>query len=71
MRQNPHIPLGQLRILQTTDLHMHLLGYDYFADRQDHRCGLAGLADLIEDLRTKTTVATLQFDDGDFLQGNP
>jgi 2',3'-cyclic-nucleotide 2'-phosphodiesterase/3'-nucleotidase len=50
---------------------MHLLGYDYFADRADARLGLAGLADLIDDLRTQNEGATLLFDNGDFLQGNP
>ena len=50
---------------------MHLLGYDYFADRHDNRIGLAGLADLIEDLRSEHTGGTLLFDNGDFLQGNP
>lgn len=61
---------ARLRLLQTTDLHMHLLGYDYVTDRPDHRCGLIGLLPLIEQARGDG-VATLLFDNGDFLQGNP
>lgn len=68
-----HLPAPKttLRILETTDLHMHLLGYDYFGDRKDDRIGLAGLADLISGLRARAPQATLLFDNGDFLQGNP
>jgi 2',3'-cyclic-nucleotide 2'-phosphodiesterase/3'-nucleotidase len=57
--------------LQTTDLHMHLLGCDYFVDQRDDRLGLASLVDTIEELGTENTDATLLFDNGDFLQGNP
>jgi 2',3'-cyclic-nucleotide 2'-phosphodiesterase/3'-nucleotidase len=64
-------PQGKLRILETTDLHMHLLGYDYFADRADDTIGLGMLADVIAAQRAKDTTATLLFDNGDFLQGNP
>lgn len=71
MKCDYHHPLGRLRILQTTDLHMHLLGYDYFADQCDGRLGLASLVDNILDLRADNAGATLLFDNGDFLQGNP
>lgn len=64
-------PKGTLRILETTDLHMHVLGYDYFADRPDSAIGLCGLADLIAAQRSKDDATTLLFDNGDFLQGNP
>src|SRR6056297_1637946 len=68
----PDEPLtGTLRILETTDLHMHILGYDYFADRPDDSIGLCGLADLIALQRQKDEATTLLFDNGDFLQGNP
>ncbi|WP_323032722.1 5'-nucleotidase C-terminal domain-containing protein [Paracoccus sp. (in: a-proteobacteria)] len=42
-------PVGalELRIMATTDLHMHLLGYDYFADRPSARMGLSRTAGLI------------------------
>lgn len=71
MSADPPAPRTTLRILQTTDLHMHLLGYDYFGDRADTRLGLAQLAGLITQLRAEMADATLLFDNGDFLQGNP
>lgn len=64
-------PQGQLRILETTDLHMHLLGHDYFTDQADPAIGLAPLADVISARRGDGGVTTLLFDNGDFLQGTP
>lgn len=62
-------PTGpMLRILATSDLHMHLLGWDYPADRNAEGVGLFGLADQIEALRSDAT-ATILVDNGDFLQG--
>ncbi|MEY1554117.1 5'-nucleotidase C-terminal domain-containing protein [Yoonia sp. R2331] len=61
---------AQLRLLQTTDLHMHLLGYDYLADGPAPAQGLTELAPLIAAARDEGP-ATLLFDNGDFLQGNP
>ena len=62
---------AQLRILETTDLHMHLLGYDYHADRPDPARGLAPLCDVISARRRAAPGATLLFDNGDFFQGTP
>ena len=62
---------GQLRVLETTDLHMQLLNYDYFADQRDDSIGLVGLADHIDTLRSQAGVTTLLFDNGDLIQGNP
>lgn len=64
-------PTGQLRILETTDLHMHLLGHDYFADRSDPTVGLAALSDVIGARRDSAPGACLLCDNGDFLQGTP
>jgi len=50
---------------------MHLLPYNYFADRQDNGLGLLRLADLISSLRQTAGGPTLLCDNGDFLQGNP
>lgn len=50
---------------------MHLLDYDYFADRTDPHCGLIRLIEQIEMLRSDRKVTTLLFDNGDFAQGNP
>ncbi|SEQ02222.1 bifunctional 2',3'-cyclic-nucleotide 2'-phosphodiesterase/3'-nucleotidase [Thalassovita taeanensis] len=59
-----------LRILQTTDIHVHLLPYDYFADRPNDMMGLSRTASLIETARAEAA-NTLLLDTGDFLQGNP
>lgn len=56
-----------LRILQTTDLHAHVLPYDYLKARPA-RGGLAAAAARIASLRAEG-VPTLLFDCGDFLQG--
>ncbi|WP_373635797.1 bifunctional 2',3'-cyclic-nucleotide 2'-phosphodiesterase/3'-nucleotidase [Yoonia sp. SS1-5] len=66
-----HIPTARLRILETTDLHMQLLGYDYFSEQDVVMRGLIPLTALIEDLRADKTITSLLFDNGDFLQGNP
>lgn len=63
--------IGRLRVLETTDLHMQLLDYDYFAGQQDSSIGLIGLADHITALRSDPGVTTLLCDNGDLIQGNP
>ena len=59
-----------MRVIATTDLHVHLLGYDYYADRPDPGVGLEGLAELIEAARAEAPNSLL-LDNGDFLQGTP
>jgi 2',3'-cyclic-nucleotide 2'-phosphodiesterase/3'-nucleotidase len=59
-----------LRILATSDLHSHLLPYDYHADRPEPGIGLARTAVLIAEERA-AAANSLLFDNGDFLQGNP
>jgi 2',3'-cyclic-nucleotide 2'-phosphodiesterase/3'-nucleotidase len=71
MNTSKTIPVARLRVLATTDLHMHLLAYDYFADRADNSLGLCGLVDLIDALRAEHPQATLLCDNGDFLEGTP
>lgn len=61
---------GRLRILATTDLHMHLLPYDYFNDRPAPGLGLLALSRRIAQARADG-VATLLVDNGDSLHGNP
>lgn len=58
----------RVRLLATTDLHMHILPYDYFADQPNARWGLAQTAKLIQQSRTEEG-NTLLFDAGDFLHG--
>lgn len=59
-----------LRILETTDLHVHVTPYDYYTDRPDPSVGLAQSGTLIDQLR-RVSPNNLLFDNGDFLQGNP
>ncbi|MBY6155619.1 bifunctional 2',3'-cyclic-nucleotide 2'-phosphodiesterase/3'-nucleotidase [Vannielia litorea] len=60
----------KLRLLATSDLHMHLLAYDYHADAPNSGVGLARVASLIETARAEVPGAVL-LDNGDFLQGTP
>ncbi|MDU8910444.1 bifunctional 2',3'-cyclic-nucleotide 2'-phosphodiesterase/3'-nucleotidase [Aestuariicoccus sp. MJ-SS9] len=61
---------AHLRLLVTSDLHMHVYPHDYVADRPDDRFGLARLAPLIRRARAEAA-NSLTFDNGDFLQGTP
>ena len=60
----------QLRIMQTTDIHMNLLNYDYYQDAKTDAFGLAKTATLIKLARAES-VNSLLFDNGDLLQGSP
>ncbi|MFY7866817.1 bifunctional 2',3'-cyclic-nucleotide 2'-phosphodiesterase/3'-nucleotidase [Roseateles sp.] len=60
----------KLRIMQTTDLHMNLLNYDYYQDRLTDEYGLAKTITLIHQAREQAP-NNLLFDNGDLLQGNP
>nr|WP_282569283.1 bifunctional 2',3'-cyclic-nucleotide 2'-phosphodiesterase/3'-nucleotidase [Aliiroseovarius sp. S1339] len=59
---------ARLRILATTDLHMHILPYDYLADRPVEGWGLTNTAKLIEAARAEEP-NTILLDNGDFLHG--
>jgi len=59
-----------LRILGTTDLHVHMLAWDYYQDKPSDEYGLARTATLIKAARAEAR-NTLLFDNGDLLQGNP
>ncbi|PZX18302.1 2',3'-cyclic-nucleotide 2'-phosphodiesterase/3'-nucleotidase [Palleronia aestuarii] len=61
---------AHLRLMETTDLHVHVWPYDYYADKEIDTVGLARTAALIEDVRAEASNALL-LDNGDFLQGNP
>jgi len=60
----------KLRILETTDVHMNLLSYDYYQDKATDQYGLARAVTLIKAARAEATNSLL-FDNGDLLQGNP
>lgn len=59
-----------LRVLATTDLHAHLLPFDYFTDKRDPGFGLACLGEMIAAAR-ETSDNVVLFDNGDTLQGAP
>jgi 2',3'-cyclic-nucleotide 2'-phosphodiesterase/3'-nucleotidase len=60
----------KLRLMQTSDLHMNLLNYDYYQDRSTDEYGLAKTISLINAARDEAP-NNLLFDNGDLLQGNP
>ena len=59
-----------LQVLATTDLHMYLKDYDYYADRQDEAVGLVRVTPLIRAARAANP-NTLLVDNGDLIQGTP
>jgi 2',3'-cyclic-nucleotide 2'-phosphodiesterase/3'-nucleotidase len=59
-----------LRLLQTTDVHVNLLPYNYFTDSPDPKVGLLQVAGLINLARAEVPNSLL-LDTGDFLQGTP
>ncbi|MCL3883468.1 bifunctional 2',3'-cyclic-nucleotide 2'-phosphodiesterase/3'-nucleotidase [Marivita sp. GX14005] len=61
---------AHLRIMETTDLHVHVHPYDYYADRPTDTVGLSRVASIVQDIRDEATNSIL-LDNGDFLQGNP
>lgn len=61
---------AHLRIMETTDLHVHVYPYDYYGDRPVDTVGLARTASIIREIRFEATNSML-LDNGDFLQGNP
>ena len=61
---------AHLRIMGTSDLHVHVYPYDYYADRENDTMGLARTAAIVNSIRAEATNAIL-VDNGDFLQGNP
>ncbi len=58
-----------LRLLSTTDLHVHVFPFDYFTDRPTEAAGLARTAVLVAAMRSAAPNSLL-FDNGDFLQGS-
>ena len=61
---------AHLRLLQTTDLHVAVFPYDYYADAPNDTMGLARTASIIEAIRAEAGNSML-LDNGDIIQGNP
>ncbi|MFH1806996.1 MAG: bifunctional 2',3'-cyclic-nucleotide 2'-phosphodiesterase/3'-nucleotidase [Pseudomonadota bacterium] len=59
-----------LRILETTDIHTHLVNYDYYQDGASDTVGLAKIATLLKTARGEVANSLL-IDNGDLIQGNP
>ena len=60
----------KLRLLETTDIHVNLVGYDYYQDKPTEEFGLDRTATLIKQARAEVRNSML-FDNGDLLQGSP
>ncbi|MBF9232772.1 bifunctional 2',3'-cyclic-nucleotide 2'-phosphodiesterase/3'-nucleotidase [Microvirga alba] len=63
-------PVIKLRVLETTDLHVNVMPYDYYRDAADDTVGLARTATLVKAARAEAKNSML-FDNGDLIQGSP
>lgn len=63
-------PRLKLRVIETTDIHVNVLAYDYYRDAADDTVGLAKTATLLKAARAEAKNSIL-FDNGDFIQGSP
>ncbi|MCJ8507000.1 bifunctional 2',3'-cyclic-nucleotide 2'-phosphodiesterase/3'-nucleotidase [Rhizobium lemnae] len=61
---------AHLRIMETTDIHVNIMPYDYYADKPNDTLGLTRTATLIDRVRAEASNSML-IDNGDLLQGNP
>jgi 2',3'-cyclic-nucleotide 2'-phosphodiesterase/3'-nucleotidase len=61
---------AHLRIMETTDIHVAVMPYDYYSDAPNDTMGLARTAAIIENIRSEAGNAFL-LDNGDLIQGNP
>lgn len=61
---------AHLRIMETTDIHVAVFPYDYYADAPTDTLGLARTAAIIEGIRAEAG-NTILVDNGDVIQGNP
>ncbi|MFJ8527758.1 bifunctional 2',3'-cyclic-nucleotide 2'-phosphodiesterase/3'-nucleotidase [Bacillus sp. NPDC094106] len=59
-----------LRILETSDIHVNLMNYDYYQTKTDNKVGLVQTATLVNKAREESKNSVL-FDDGDAIQGTP
>ena len=61
---------AHLRLMETTDIHVAIMPYDYYADAPNDTMGLGRTAALINAIRAEATNSLL-IDNGDLIQGNP
>ncbi|CAM4316356.1 hypothetical protein L1N85_20570 [Paenibacillus alkaliterrae] len=60
--------MHKLKVMVTTEIHAHLMPYDYFRDAPDEGLGLAKTYSLVKKVREQNP-NTLLFNTGDFMQG--
>ena len=61
---------AHLRLMETTDIHVNVFPYDYYADKPNDTMGLARTATIVDSIRAEAANSLL-IDNGDVLQGNP
>jgi 2',3'-cyclic-nucleotide 2'-phosphodiesterase/3'-nucleotidase len=61
---------AHLRLMETTDIHIAIFPYDYYADQPNDTMGLGRTAALINAVRAEAGNSFL-IDNGDLIQGNP
>ncbi|MGO6904182.1 metallophosphoesterase, partial [Rhizobium ruizarguesonis] len=61
---------AHLRLMETTDIHVNVFPYDYYADKPNDTMGLARTGTIIDGIRAEA-INSLLIDNGDVLQGNP
>lgn len=61
---------AHLRIMETTDIHVNVFPYDYYADKPNDTMGLARTGSIIDSIRAEAGNSML-IDNGDVLQGSP
>lgn len=59
-----------LRLMQTSDIHSNLLGFDYYQNKENPKFGLSRTALLIRQARSENPNSVL-LDNGDLIQGSP
>jgi 2',3'-cyclic-nucleotide 2'-phosphodiesterase (5'-nucleotidase family) len=60
-----------LLVAATTDVHGHLVGWDYYANHSDTARGLARATTIVDSLRAAAPGMVVVVDAGDMLQGTP
>jgi 2',3'-cyclic-nucleotide 2'-phosphodiesterase (5'-nucleotidase family) len=60
-----------LKIAATTDVHGHIRGWNYYADRADPSLGLARAATIVDSVRAANPSRVVLVDAGDLLEGTP
>ena len=54
-RRAPQANQAHLRIMETTDIHVNVFPYDYYADKPNDTMGLARTASIIDAIRAEAT----------------